>query len=294
MRSFVASVTLAVALAWSPLAMADTRTNTIGDQSGQPFKADCGRDEALVGFAYNSDQLLFAVSPLCRGVADNALAGAVSTPKTAVGSDGGKQSAEPEACTGMADGMAIDRLDVWLDPGLRVHHVGATCHVISGSKAGVLLKATFNSDTVAANSAAHRSASCGSGAYATGLVGTVNNGAIGSLGLVCHKTDSTDTASTKAGNSGDTPPAADTGPDTTASDNAGTPPTEKPVIYGRGGVVVVGSDTTIYSKPEGKEVGYLRQGNDVKVVACDHHGKGWCQITIPKKGYVWGPDIFTN
>jgi outer membrane protein OmpA-like peptidoglycan-associated protein len=52
---------------------------------------------------------------------------------------------------------------------------------------------------------------------------------------------------------------------------------------------VAAVDTTIYAKPAGKEVGYLRAGEPVTIVSCDDIG--WCNVTAPQTGYVWGPDL---
>jgi hypothetical protein len=52
---------------------------------------------------------------------------------------------------------------------------------------------------------------------------------------------------------------------------------------------VAAVDTTIYAKPAGKEVGYLRAGEPVTIVSCD--SIGWCNVTAPQTGYVWGPDL---
>lgn len=48
-------------------------------------------------------------------------------------------------------------------------------------------------------------------------------------------------------------------------------------------------DTTIYAKPAGKEIGYLRTGDPVTIASCDDIG--WCTVTAPLSGYVWGPDL---
>jgi outer membrane protein OmpA-like peptidoglycan-associated protein len=48
-------------------------------------------------------------------------------------------------------------------------------------------------------------------------------------------------------------------------------------------------DTTVYAKPAGKEIGYIRARDPVTIVSCDDIG--WCKISRPKKGYVWGPDL---
>ena len=55
------------------------------------------------------------------------------------------------------------------------------------------------------------------------------------------------------------------------------------------GSAVAATDTTIYAKPAGKEVAYLRAGDPVTIASCDNIG--WCKISDPVLGYVWGPDL---
>ncbi len=49
------------------------------------------------------------------------------------------------------------------------------------------------------------------------------------------------------------------------------------------------SATTVYDEPAGNEVAYLSQGDAVTIAACDENG--WCEISEPQRGYVWGGDL---
>ncbi|MEO9228895.1 MAG: hypothetical protein ABI216_08120 [Devosia sp.] len=47
--------------------------------------------------------------------------------------------------------------------------------------------------------------------------------------------------------------------------------------------------TTIYDAPGGNDVAYLDAGDGVTIVKCN--SDGWCKISAPKEGYVWGADL---
>ncbi len=49
------------------------------------------------------------------------------------------------------------------------------------------------------------------------------------------------------------------------------------------------NDTTIYDQPEGNDVAYLQAGDPVTITSCN--GDGWCKISKPRKGWVWGEDL---
>src|SRR5947209_10898740 len=66
-RLAVLAIGLALA-AFASSAMADSATNTVGSQSGTPFKASCGPGKALIGWAYNATDRLTAIAPLCQAV----------------------------------------------------------------------------------------------------------------------------------------------------------------------------------------------------------------------------------
>ena len=56
-----------------------------------------------------------------------------------------------------------------------------------------------------------------------------------------------------------------------------------------GGQASAGTDTTIYDQPQGNDVAYLSAGDSVTIVQCNDNN--WCQISKPKKGWVWGGDL---
>jgi len=56
-----------------------------------------------------------------------------------------------------------------------------------------------------------------------------------------------------------------------------------------GGQVSAATATTIYDQPAGNEVAYLDEGDPVTIVQCNDNN--WCQISKPRKGWVWGDDL---
>jgi hypothetical protein len=49
--------------------------------------------------------------------------------------------------------------------------------------------------------------------------------------------------------------------------------------------------TTVYARQAGREIRYLDAGDRVRVVGCEDHGRGWCQIVKPTASFVWGADF---
>jgi hypothetical protein len=56
-----------------------------------------------------------------------------------------------------------------------------------------------------------------------------------------------------------------------------------------GGGSAAATDTTVYDQPEGNDVAYLSAGDPVTIVSCNDDN--WCQISKPRKGWVWGDDL---
>ena len=282
---------LAASTGFISAAQADTDSTTTGVNGGKPIKAYCRPGEALVGLVYNSGQMMYAIGPVCRPIANGAFTGPVRKGDNVFGApDPEATSHEPVVCP---DGDAVATFSVFLLPNLRVHHVRAVCYPVKGEGQGTILKATEAVGTVEA----HGSAGCPThqlGHYATGIIGSYS-GSILSLGLRCHAPEddasNTDTGDTNTADTDTT--NTDTGDN---GDNGNTvtiqitPPDLKlfPKPGPNGGTRTVRSATTLYSKPAGKELAYLNPGDQVKIIACDD--KGWCQVSKPK-GYIWGDDL---
>ncbi len=291
-------------LAFAPSAYADSRSNTVGDNSGTPFVASCKPGEALVGVVYNSAEQMYAIGALCRPIADGAFTGPLEQPAHIFGLQGGDGN-DPSVCP---EGHAVHQVSVYLTTNNRVHHLRFICRNIVGDHtADVYMKATTASGPVGSTGIA-KCTGIAVGEYATGIVGTYGGG-VTSLGLQCHNLEdnSSDTGDNTTTNTdtADNPPAdTDTDTDNGNGDDGNnntitiqvTPPDQllppKTLKPGpSGGVRTVKVATTLYAKPAGKELAYLNPGDKVSVVACENGGRGWCQVSKPAKGFVWGDDL---
>jgi hypothetical protein len=214
--SYLLVVAFALAIAGTASnAMADTRTKTVGNTSGNPFTFKCPPGEALIGWAYNSTDHMTLIAPMCQKVemSDDGF-GLVGAGPTAA-PDAGYGAVDPNAHAGdpilCPDAGVMRSMQVLTTSTLRVHSVRMTCkgpHV-----APTLVRPTLTSGGPAI---AKASVSCDSRtSYATGLFGTVSkslvSGGVMSLGLFCFSGDqpkSDDTA-----DAGDKAQPADTGDD---------------------------------------------------------------------------------
>ncbi len=126
-----------------------------------------------------------------------------------------------------------------------------------------------------------RTARCGGGALAVGIVGRYGTQVVG-LGLLC-KTMAVAPA----------PPPVDTAPSPTPppieNKPAQPPLTVDNSDNGDEGGPTAANDTTIYDQPEGNDIAYLQAGDAVTIVSCE--ADNWCKISKPKKGWVWGGDL---
>lgn len=64
---------------------------------------------------------------------------------------------------------------------------------------------------------------------------------------------------------------------------------DNPPADGNGGQASAATDTTIYDQPGGNDAAYLQAGDPVTIVQCNENN--WCQISKPRKGWVWGDDL---
>jgi hypothetical protein len=149
-------------------------------------------------------------------------------------------------------------------------------------------------------------ANCGGGTYATALIGTFRNTGpqqgITSIGLRCQAIGEAPAAADTGGGNGNG--QADMGDDGEDGGGGGGPGgLQIDLNIGPDGIEIggdrrnggrarfVGEPTTVYAKPAGKEIAYLEEGDRVTIVACEDNGQGWCQISRPVKGFIWGADL---
>ncbi|MEO9228896.1 MAG: SH3 domain-containing protein [Devosia sp.] len=113
---------------------------------------------------------------------------------------------------------------------------------------------------------------CGGGALAVGIVGRYGS-AVDALGLLCKIIADVPSPPPDQGNFK---------PITKLKVTPTAPPTDN-------GNATAEKDTTIYNLPEGNDVAYLQAGDSVTIVSCGDNN--WCEISEPRKGYVWGDDL---
>ena len=274
----------------------------IGNTDGKAFVSECPPGKAVVGWKYNSDDRLRAIVALCNMVdpATGAAGGAIRPASDTLiggdfgaGAEGGSGERKCKHPTHVVHSLSVNLTDT-----LAVHSMRATCP--APGRAPAYMSRT-NLAANAPPAAAKGLAECPSRSYATALIGTFRNSGprqgISSIGLRCQAI-------------GETPAAADTGDDG-ANDQAdmgddeggGDDGFQLEVDIGPDGIQIGGGNkgggkarftdepTTVYAKPAGKEIAYLEQGDRVTIVACEDGGQGWCQISRPVKGFVWGGDL---
>lgn len=298
---------------------AATDTKRVGNQEGDEFASVCPPGKAVAGIAANVDDRMRAVVALCRTI-DPATGATMGAPQPAgklVGAKGGgsaERICEP--------GQSIRTLNVKLTAGSSVHSTRATCY--GPGTAPVLMVGTDVNGQPA--SPAGGTVDCGSGSYATAVLGTYRktgrNAGILSIGLRCLKIGEAPAAANKdgaggdnAGNKDDDTSGTDSADANAQSDDQGDDESEEfgigledfQIEIGPDGVKIGGGGgaggakkgskrfaeepTTVYAKKAGKEIHYLEQGDTVTIIACEDGGEGWCQISKPVKGWVWGGDL---
>lgn len=302
----VACLGLAASLAQVPSALAATETKTVGNQNGKQFASECPAGKAVFGWQYNSDDRLRAIAVLCIDIDEaTGTTGGIAKPAAGglVGGDfglGGGAGSGERTCQA---GQAVQSLTVKLTDAQSIHSLRATCH--GPGTAPVLIKST---DLAAGAPAAVSSsnADCGARTYATALVGTFKNSGpnqgILSLGLRCSAIGETMAAGPAANDNAGADPGA-------PANGGGAPAEGDPdgfrIELGPDGIRIGGGrrggndgdtrfadePTTIYAKPAGDEIAYLEQGDTVTIVQCEDNGRGWCQISDPTRGWVWGGDL---
>lgn len=313
-------------LAGSAGVLADTRTSAPGDGTGTAFATACDPGEALVGFDYNNAEMLLSVSAICKPVLPGGL-GAAHRLKQMFGPSDQHVLRGGHNSTRCPDDMVVRGLQVFVGLNLAVERVRLSCHVASGNKVGLLVKHTNSSS--ATYSTASKSVDCPGIQYATGLLGTYKGG-VRSLGLLCHD-DTPAAGPTGSdgkvkgqggpfgkGQGGPFGKGGDHGP---GHGPAGGPfgrgggdmPLQFEIHIGPGGaslgakglpfgpeggqfgpkgkVRVLREASTVYADRQGTEIAYLDAGARVTVVTCENSGHGWCRISGPTPGLIWGGDL---
>lgn len=280
-------------------------TRHLGNTDGKAFTAACPDGLGIVGFAYNySDTQLLAVTPLCRVVdATGNASGVVPKAGSFKGASGGS-GAEPIVCK---NDQAVRGLEVYLTKNTSIFAFRPVCDGPGGPVTARTYSLPY--DNAHQPSTSHAGVDCGSHFYTTALVGTYKDtgsqttSGILSIGLVCQK-EGEEPAPAAAKGGGDD--EAEIGDDLTVEhDGPAAAGGDGAIRFdvdigdlidgiaggGKGKLSFAEVPTTIYQTPAGKEIAYLDKGEKVTIVGCEDGGDGWCQISKPKKGYVWGPDL---
>lgn len=277
-RFLFACLGLALVLGAAAPAQAEvTYTVRVGGTGGADFQDPCQAGDVLVGFNYRAAKAMNSIAGVCQAIEpgghiighDYGLATRGTQPTT----DG-----YINAAYRCPPDQAVMALEVWSDGNGDVHHVRAICHVLVGNVIGTLVGQTKTAGGIATNEAM---AKCPVGTFAIGLTGGYGV-LIDRLGLMCAPFQiAGNNPPPPANNPPPPPPPQANNPPPPA---ANPPPAAAPTRTAR-------EATTIYDVPAGNEIAYLNSGDSVTIISCEDGGQGWCQITAPRQGYVWGADL---
>jgi len=296
-RLSVVLLTICFGLIGASAALADTQTKVVGDDRGTKFAATCPPGEALTYMPYRYTNMLAGLGAACRSVGPQGFNAGYHLPDVFYGPDGESGTAGVEYNFSFCpNDMAVKALQVFFGDNLVVQSVRLTCHVVTGSKPGVIVART---NVTGVESTTSKSVNCPPGMFATGFVGTYTGG-IHSIGLSCHdfsapaEDPTPDEQTADTGDDGDD--ENDGGPLVLKGDNG---PFQLQITIGPDGVTfgpkgkvrVLREDSTVYSDRGKTPVDYLEAGDKVAVVGCEHGGKGWCQIVAPETRLIWGGDF---
>ena len=308
-------------------AIADTDTRLVGDGSGKPFVSACAPGQAVIGWAYESVGQLTAITAICQQV-DSAgrASGDVIPSRDVAGVDGG-DSGDAILCK---NSQTIQSLDVHMDSNLHVLYIRGVCHGPGAAPALVRPTKSTGGNAEAARKGVDCGASTYATALIGTFGDSGRDQGIRSMGLRCHPLgDPVAAAPDTGGPKGAAGTGNASKPDDTADNDddgihvlGGGPlqldvsvgPDGVKIGTGKGGIQVKGgkpggktgsksgsSDkgkltfaaqpTTLYARPGGKEIAYLDAGDKVTIIACEDNGQGWCQVSRPQPGYIWGGDL---
>jgi hypothetical protein len=308
--SIMFSVGLMLGLASAAVADSDS-VIVRGIPAGDKFEATCPDGQAAVGFVYNAAESLTAIGTYCAKVENGKISGSPIKPKSIRGVKRGKAFAA-SLCT---DANAVAALLV-VQNGLQlIRHIQILCredlagagydHGANQSLVDLPAQQPGLGNGFPPNDPLYilqdgAPALCPEATYATGFIGTYLAGqSITSIGLRCSdpvtadkpQADTTkpDNGSGAGGDMTDPGDGASDGEDGFQITLQIGPNTLK---FGPKGKVRKAKEaTTVYAEPDGDEIAYLDKGEKVTVLACEDKGKGWCQVTRPEAGFVWGGDL---
>lgn len=253
---------------------ADIPTAEIGGRGGQPFADRCDFGDVLVGFEFSAGKAVDMVRALCREVSPALqLVGDVDRLNSFGGSGG---NGTRERCSGQS---AVTALNVSVDKFGVVHQFYAVCSAIDGSGGS----RSLDIDGEGGEASYSDVAQCERG-FAVGIAGGYG-ALIDRIGLICE--DIVATLRPAPASEPPPAPAKKVIPPMQIDNKAGTGGANKGSAGGGGNTAK--TDTTIYDQPGGSDRAYLSAGEAVTIKNCDD--AGWCEISQPERGYVWGEDL---
>ena len=254
-------------------------TTDAGGIGGGQFREECAEGSVLTRIQVDSGKDLNVVKPVCAKMQNGQILKGLQrlhahgTAAEDFDADDAIGDAMPSpACH---DNSAVSAIHVRLSRHRTVHAFSMTCRdVATGEEHNSTLSPTKGGEAIE-----KQSVSCNPGDVAVGLRGAAG-ALINSLGLICAPIPKPAV---------EQPPKAEQakkkpkGP----ANNPGKPAAVD--NSGQGGEAArANTDTTIYDRSGGSDVGYLSDGDRVTIVQCR---SDWCEISEPMQGWVWGPDL---
>ncbi|MBN9306671.1 MULTISPECIES: SH3 domain-containing protein [unclassified Devosia] len=313
-------LTIAVAMsagALAPAAAQTFRTNEVGGPGGAAFSDSCGAGDVLIGINFRAGKALNTIGPVCSPAQGGNIVGTPYGLHTWGTSPKATDAFSPFALADAAwcpTGMAVQSLKVGVDGHDDVRGFSISCRNMATGE----IKLDANNSYAGGVTARIGVAPCGSGTIATGVIG--GHGAlIDRLGLICSRfQDQNGKLLPVVGAGGVLPKDKPVRAVGKAVGTGGVLPKDKPVRAvgkavgttapgrtpgevdngggdngggkgGGNGQAVVGA--AIYDAPDGTRIGELYAGTPVTITECGKQFDGWCEISRPKSGWVWGEDL---
>jgi hypothetical protein len=289
---FAALIGLGLLEAWlSPAVGFEGRTDKVGGGGGAEFDDRCKPDQAVVGLSFQAGKDLNAVAKSCLPVEEGGTNGGYALGFWGHYADNGHGSAQGDIMC--PEGMVVQAIHATMSRVHVVHDFWLRCRNVHTGK-------HTNTDwsvTQGGEGGTPGIADCGNDGYALGIWGGYG-ALVDAIGLVCvnYRPPAAPPPPLPADNPPQ--PSPQPKPDKPAHkiDNGENADIGKPqgiIDNGNegkgGGDSAAATDTTIYDQPQGNDLAYLSAGDPVTVVSCS--GDNWCQISKPRKGWVWGDDL---
>lgn len=274
-------------------------TGLIGGPGGGDFRDQCDDGSYLVGFNLVVDRDANSIAAVCRAFTDNHYSGDEVGLTT-------RGNANSRKVWGVRcpDNKAAEQIVVSVSKVNLVHRASLVCRNPFGHdyEPSSSVPEFYG---ISGESVYQNTTGCGGGAMAVGLIGRYG-GNVDALGLLCKVMGSKPIHGTgkvnkpihgtgKVNKGGNTPPLKVNNGGGAGNGGGGGNDTGADNGNGGGGAdtATASGGTTIYKQPNGDDsdanvAGYVAPGSSVTVSSCSG---GFCKISKPKPGWVWGEDI---